>query len=120
MTSLTIFLESSCILLWVARDLNQDTLEKIKQAFEAHRQALDALEEAILEGFANHSLKNSNELLSIAQVCQQLAVGRSWVYQRINSGQLPSVQLGGNLRVKREDLEEYIQKHRRPRSQPSE
>ena len=111
-TSLTIFLESECILLWVAHD-DKDTLEKIKQAFAAHRQALDALEKAILEGFENQSLRNGNELLSIRQVSQQLAVGRSWVYQQINSGQLPSVQLGGNLRVKREDLEEYIQNHRR-------
>ncbi len=88
---------------------NQDTPEKIKQAFEAHHQALDALEKAILEGFENQGLKGT-ELLSIQQVCQQLSAGRSWVYQEINSGKLPSVQLGGNLRVKREDLEAYIQK----------
>ena len=90
-----------------------DTLNRIRQAFEAHRRALDELEKAMLEGFAQHSQEDSQQLLTIPQVGQRLGVGRSWVYQRINSGQIPSVVLGGNLRVRREDLDEYIQKHRR-------
>ena len=40
-------------------------------------------------------------------------MGRSWVYNQIKSGEIPRVQLGGSLKVKREDLEEYIEKHRR-------
>src|SRR5919199_3466614 len=91
-----------------------DTLKRIRQAFEDHRRALDALEEAILEGFEQQQPQaDGQQLLTIPQVCQRLGVGRSWVYQRVNSGQIPSVVLGGNLRVKREDLEGYIEKHRR-------
>jgi excisionase family DNA binding protein len=40
-------------------------------------------------------------------------MGRSWVYQQIRSGEIPSVQLGGSVKVKREDLEEYINSNRR-------
>ena len=91
-----------------------DTLNRIRQAFEAHRRALDELEKAILEGFEQQQAQeDGQQLLTIPQVGQRLGVGRSWVYQRINSGQIPSVVLGGNLRVRREDLDEYIQKHRR-------
>ena len=93
---------------------HDDTLNRIRQAFEAHRRALDELEKAILEGFEHQQLRqNGPQLLTIPQVGQQLEVGRSWVYEQISSGHIPSVRLGGNLRVKREDLEEYIQKNRR-------
>ena len=101
-------------MLLMARN-RDETLQRIRDAFQAHRRVLDELEEAILEGFMHlqPSEEDGQQLLTIQQVCQQLGVGRSWVYQRINSGQIPSVQLGGNLRVKREDLQEYIAKHTR-------
>jgi len=47
------------------------------------------------------------ELLSIAQVCQELGMGKSWVYNRIKSGEIPSIKLGNNYKVKREDLERF-------------
>ncbi len=91
-----------------------DALKRIRQAFEEHRRALDALEEAILEGFEQQRpQEDGKQLLTIPEVCQRLGVGRSWVYQRINRGQIPSVRLGGNLRVKQKDLEEYVESHRR-------
>jgi len=50
------------------------------------------------------------ELLSIAQVCQELGMGKSWVYNRIKSGEIPSIKLGNNYKVKREDLDQYLRK----------
>jgi len=32
----------------------------------------------------------------------------SWVYQRIRSGEIPSVKLGHNIKVRRKALEEYL------------
>jgi excisionase family DNA binding protein len=32
----------------------------------------------------------------------------SWVYRSIQSGELPSVRLGNNIKVRREDLEGYL------------
>ena len=35
-------------------------------------------------------------------------MGKSWVYRRISSGEIPSVKLGRNIKVKREALEGYL------------
>ena len=67
------------------------------------------LHEGVSEPFLTQSLR----LLSIQEVGEVLGMGRSWVYQQVRSGRMPSVQLGGNIKVRREDLEEYIQKYRR-------
>jgi excisionase family DNA binding protein len=53
----------------------------------------------------------SPDLLSIMQVCQGLGMGKSWVYRRIKSGEIPSVKLGNNIKVRREDLEGYLEAH---------
>ena len=71
------------------------------------------------EGVSEPILTQGLKLLSIQEVGEVLGMGRSWVYQQIRSGHIPSVQLGGSIKVRREDLQEYIQKHRRP-SQPSD
>jgi excisionase family DNA binding protein len=43
-------------------------------------------------------------------------MGKSWVYRRIKSGEIPNIKLGHNIKIKREDLEDYIG---RQRYQPS-
>ena len=67
----------------------------------------------LYEGVSEPIFTQSLRLLSIQQVGEVLGMGRSWVYQQIRSGQMPSVQLGGSIKVRREDLQEYIQNHRR-------
>jgi excisionase family DNA binding protein len=52
------------------------------------------------------------DLLSLVEVCQELGMGKSWVYSRIRSGEIPSVKLGNNIKVKRQDLEEYLENQR--------
>ena len=52
------------------------------------------------------------DLLSITEVCQELGMGKSWVYRRIQSGEIPSVKLGRNIKVRREDLEGYLEAQR--------
>ena len=73
----------------------------------------DPLVGPLYEGVSEPVYKRSLQLLSVSEVGQLLGMGRSWVYNQIKSGQIPSVQLGGSVKVKREDLEEYIQSHRR-------
>ncbi len=51
-------------------------------------------------------------LLSPSEVGQELGMGKSWVYNRIRSGEIPSIKLGHNLKVRRSDLEEYLEKQR--------
>jgi excisionase family DNA binding protein len=36
-------------------------------------------------------------------------MGKSWVYRRLKSGEIPSVKLGHNIKVKRQDLQQYIE-----------
>jgi excisionase family DNA binding protein len=95
----------------MARDDLDETLKRIQQAFEVQRRALQAIEEAILKGFSLES-SNGQRLLSVQEASEQLGMGRSWVYQQIKSGELPSVQLGSIIKIKSKDLEEYIENRR--------
>ena len=52
------------------------------------------------------------ELLSIPEVCQELGMGKSWVYRKLKSGEIPSVKLGRNIKVRRGDLEGYLETQR--------
>jgi excisionase family DNA binding protein len=51
-------------------------------------------------------------LHSIDEVCKALGMGKSWTYRRIKSGEIPSVKLGRSIKVRREDLQEYLQNQR--------
>ncbi len=73
----------------------------------------DALQGPLYEEVSEPAYKRSLQLLSVSEVGELLGMGRSWVYQEIKSGELPSIQLRGSVKVKREDLEEYIESHRR-------
>jgi excisionase family DNA binding protein len=93
-----------------------DTLEQLKQAIEHHRQALQALEEALLAELDSHRQEEENgnhhpqgALLSIKEVCEELGMGKSWVYQRLRRAEIPSIKLGGAVKVKRTDLNEFIE-----------
>jgi excisionase family DNA binding protein len=95
---------------------NTDRLERLKAALKAHRQALDALEDALLaelESLNNHNGSAGHHLLSLKEVCQELGMSKGWVYQRIRSGEIPHVKLGHNIKVRREDLQAYLQAQRR-------
>jgi excisionase family DNA binding protein len=93
-----------------------DRLERLKDALQAHRKALDALEDALLaelESLTKHDGAGGHELLSLKEIGQELGMSRGWVYQRIRSGEIPHVKLGHNIKVRREDLQAYLQAQRR-------
>jgi len=98
-------------------------LQPFKQALEAHHRSLEELESALIEFQETHNepeqrpehphaRQGAGPLLSITEVCQELGMGKSWVYRRIQSGEIPSVRLGGTVKVRREDLEEYLEDQR--------
>ena len=98
-----------------------DQLQHLKQAFEDLRQALEAAESALIEfeetlggeeALDRPWGQRSKELLSIPDLCQELRMGRSWVYRRLKSGEIPSIKLGHNIKVKREDLDKYLDSQR--------
>ena len=99
---------------------SDDKVEQLKQALETFRQALEAVESAMVhleeelagEASVRPESRKGLDLLSLAEVCQELGMGKSWVYRRLKSGEIPSVKLGHNIKVKREDLEQYLEAQR--------
>ena len=108
-------------------------LEPLRQALESHHRSLEELESALIafeknlggqeerperpqqaqqQGAGAGAGGGGLDLLSITDVCQELGMGKSWVYRRIQSGEIPSVKLGRNIQVRREDLEGYLQAQR--------
>ena len=73
----------------------------------------ETLKGTLYEAISEPAYKRSLQLLSVSEVGELLGMGRSWVYQQLKSGEIPSVQLRGSVKVKREDLEEYINSNRR-------
>ena len=81
------------------------TLLEVEEALEAQAEA-QAEEEDSRDGG-----KGLAAILSLAEVCRELGMSKSWVYNRVRSGQIPSIKLGGAIKIKRADLNEYIEKH---------
>jgi excisionase family DNA binding protein len=105
--------------------LLKQALRPLKQALEVHHRSLEGLESALIEfeetlggqerrerPQEEDQQRGSLDLLSINDVCQELGMGKSWVYKRIKSGEIPSVKLGNNIKVRREALEGYLEEQR--------
>jgi excisionase family DNA binding protein len=54
------------------------------------------------------------QLLFIPQLCQELGMGKSWIYRRLRSGEIPSIRLGRAIKVRRDELEGYLHSHHYP------
>jgi excisionase family DNA binding protein len=96
-----------------------EDLEGLEGAVQGFEQALLELEEGALkegaleegaleEGAQVYQNGQSSRLLSPSEVCQELEANRASVYRRLRSGEIPCLKLGNALKVKREDLEEYM------------
>ena len=99
-------------------------LQRLKRALEAHHRALQELEDALIEygetlpsddaalqypASANGQDGDELHLLSIDEVCKALGMGKSWTYRKIKSGEIPSIKLGRSIKVKRQDLDQYLE-----------
>ena len=108
---------------------HEQSLEQLKEALQSHHRALEKLESALLEfeqsisgeatlrpQQADHEQRGV-QLLSIPQLCQELGMGKSWIYRRLRSGEIPSIRLGRSIKVRRDELEDYLQRHHYPAHQ---
>src|SRR5918998_4362865 len=99
-----------------------EDLEGLEGAVQRFEEALLELEEGALkegaleEGAPVYQNGQSSRLLSPSEVCQELEWDRDSVYRRLRSGEIPSLKLGHALRVRREDLEEYMKGQQHLRS----
>jgi excisionase family DNA binding protein len=91
-----------------------EDLEGLEGAVQRFEEALLELEEGALEegaleeGAPVYQNGQTPRLLSPSEVCQELEADRASVYQKLRSGEIPSLKLGNALKVRREDLEEYM------------
>ncbi len=83
------------------------------------RETSNGHENSRLEGTASaeatellESAGSSLRLLSVEEVCAILGMGKSWVYRRMRSGEIPTLRLGRALKVRQADLEEYLEGRR--------
>ena len=103
---------------------SEHSLKQLKQALQAHHQALEQLESALVQfeqsisGEATlrpqQEEQHGVQLLSIPQLCQELGMGKSWIYRRLRSGEIPSIRLGRSIKVRRDELEQYLERHHYP------
>jgi excisionase family DNA binding protein len=104
---------------------HEHALKELKEALQAHHKALEKLESALLEfeqSISEEATLRPQEdqrgggvqLLSIPQLCQELGMGKSWIYRRLRSGEIPSVRLGRTIKVRRDELEQYLDRHHYP------
>jgi excisionase family DNA binding protein len=101
--------------------IDGESIARLKQALQTHHRALEELESAVLalafeEAADGRVLDRPEsrevELLSVPQVCEHLGMCKSWVYRRIHNQEIPSVRLGRSIKIKRSDLEQYLEEHR--------
>jgi excisionase family DNA binding protein len=105
---------------------HEHSVKQLKQALQTHHQALELLESALVEfeesisGEATLRPQEGEQLLSIPQLRQELGMGRSWLYRRLRSGEIPSIRLGRSIKVRRDELEQYLQRHHYPARQAAQ
>lgn len=97
--------------------------QRLKQALDNLRHALEETESVLLEldgtffeeekEQVRHTQKRrGQDLLSVMEVCQELGMSKTWVHHNLKSGEIPSIRLGNNIKVRRKDLEEYLESSR--------
>jgi excisionase family DNA binding protein len=100
-------------------------LKQLKEALQVHHQTLEQLESALVEfeqSISKEATVRLQEeqragvqlLFSIPQLCQDLGMGKSWLYRRLRSGEIPSIRLGRTIKMRRYELEQYLQTHHYP------
>src|SRR5215208_5493020 len=81
---------------------------RLQSALLGCKEALQKFEEGLNGDESQPPKGQSLRLLSLSEVCQELGEESKVVYQRLRSGEIPSLKLGDALRVRRADLQEYM------------
>ena len=55
---------------------------------------------------------DNQEFLTISQIQQRLQIGRSTAYSLVATRSIPSIRVGKCLRIRRSDLERFIEDNR--------
>lgn len=52
---------------------------------------------------------NNRLLYRVREVAEMLGIGRSKAYELVRTGEIPSVRLGASVRVRGQDLQDYVE-----------
>jgi hypothetical protein len=94
----------------------EQTIESFVEGLEGLESTLVKFEEALLEleegaleeEAAEHQNGQNFKLLSPSEVCGELGEESAVVYCKLRSGEIPSLRLGQDLKVRWADLQEYV------------
>jgi len=66
-----------------------------------------------MEQYSNYPSDPSymSKLLKAGEVAERLNISKSFAYSLMKTGQLPTVQIGGSVRVRPQDLEDFINRN---------
>jgi excisionase family DNA binding protein len=67
---------------------------------------------AVNDTTRNHADTVEEELLTVDEVQELLKVGRTFAYSLVRSGELPSYRVGRLLRVRRQDIDHWLEHNR--------
>lgn len=51
---------------------------------------------------------NNRLLYKVKEVAEMLGIGRSKAYELVRTGEIPSVRVGASLRVRGQDVQDYV------------
>ncbi len=61
--------------------------------------------------------QNEQLILTVEEVAQKLRIGRSLAWRLVQEGQIPSVRLGRLVRIPQRELDDWIHRHSRDRTE---
>lgn len=91
-------------------------LKALLESMQAVRDAVSDLEREITAALADHRAEaafpqrpSDDEWLTLAELAAWLKVGRTTVYRLVTSGAVPSYRVGRSVRVRRADVERWLE-----------
>jgi excisionase family DNA binding protein len=55
--------------------------------------------------------ESTEYLMTVEELRRFLAVSRTYAYRMLRDGELPSVRLGRSLRIRKSDLQQFVEEH---------
>ena len=96
--------------------VNPTRLRALLENVQAVRDAISNLEQEITAALAEHRAEaaspqrpSDDEWLTLAELAAWLKVGRTTLYRLITSGAVPSFRVGRSVRVRRADVERWLE-----------
>ncbi len=83
-------------------------------AKEESKEVVEQLRESLIRVYQlmeKDKLPKEGKLLTAPEMARQLRISRSKAYALLEKGKIPVVRVGSNVRVRQEDVDEYIRRN---------